>query len=198
MRLWELEQGDEDGQNFFAGGRGGQQAPRNEQEIAEIALEEAIVGDEGVGNQHQPEPRPAPNGNGRRVDVEREGPLVLRIDAGAAPAPGARGGRQPVAARQQRGGPHNRGRGNPAGVGRQQAAQQGRAGRARGFGPRQNQNQGANRGAHNLIRRDRHVDAQQQRDEADQEEVQAGEAAWIRHFVQLALNDNEDLIDQDD
>ncbi|KAK7712015.1 hypothetical protein SLS64_005286 [Diaporthe eres] len=84
MRLWELEEGDEDGQNFFAGGRGGQQAPRNEQEIAEIALEEAIVGDEGVGNHQQPEPRPALNENGRRVDVEREGPLVLRIDAGAA------------------------------------------------------------------------------------------------------------------
>ena len=36
------------------------------------------------------------------------------------------------------------------------------------------------------------------RDQADQEEIQAGEAAWIRHFVQLALDDNEDLIDQDD
>lgn len=193
MRLWELEEGDEDGQNFFAGGRGGQQAPRNEQQIAEIALEEAIVGDEGVDNHHQPEQRRVLNENGRRVDVEREGPLVLRIDAGAAPAPGARGGRQP--APQQRGGAQNRGRGNPAGRGRQQAAQQGRGGRARGIGPRQNQIQGPN---HNFIRRDRQVDAQHLRDEADQEEVQAGEAAWIRHFVQLALNDNEDLIDQDD
>lgn len=195
MRLWELEEGDEDGQNFFAGGRGGQQAPRNEQEIAEIALEEAIVGDEGVGNHQQPEPRPALNENGRRVDVEREGPLVLRIDAGAAPAPGARGGRQPAPAPQQRGGGQNRGRGNPARGGRQQAAHQGRGGRARGIGPRQNQIQGPN---HNFIRRDRHVDAQHLRDEADQEEIQAGEAAWIRHFVQLALDDNEDLIDQDD
>lgn len=195
MRLWELEEGDEDGQNFFAGGRGGQQDPRNEEEIA---LEEAIVGDEGIDDHQQPEPRPVPNENGRRVDVEREGPLVLRIDAGAAPAPGARGGRQPAPAPQQRGGAQNRGRGNPAGGARQQAAQQGRGGRARGFGPRQNQNQGPNRGVHNFIRRDRHVDAQQLRDQADQEEIQAGEAAWIRHFVQLALDDNEDLIDQDD
>lgn len=194
MRLWELEEGDEDGQNFFAGGRGAQPAAMNEEEIA---LEEAIVGDEGVDNRRQPEPRPALNENGRRVDVEREGPLVLRIDAGA-PAPAARGGRQPAPAPQQRGGAQNRGRGNPAGVGRQQAVQQGRGGRARGFGPRPNQNQGPNRGVHNFIRRDRHVDAQQQRDQADQEEIQAGEAAWIRHFVQLALDDNEDLIDQDD
>lgn len=191
MRLWELEEGDEDGQNFFAGGRGGQQDGRNEQEIA---LEEAIVGDDGVNHQQQPEPRPALNDNGRRVDVEREGPLVLRIDAAAAPVLGA--GRQPAPAPQQRGGAQNRGRGNPAG-GRQQAAQHGRGARARGFGPRQNQNHGPNRGAHNFIRRDRHVDAQQLRDEAGQEEVQAGEAAWIRHFVQLALNDNEDLIEDD-
>lgn len=198
MRLWELEEGDEDGQNFFAGGRGGQHAPGNEQEIAEIALEEAIVGDEGVDNHRQPEPRPVLNENGRRVDVEREGPLVLRIDAGAAPAAGARGGRQPAPAPQQRGGAQNRGRGNPAGGGRQQAAQQGRGGRARGFGARQNQNQGPNRGVHNFVRRDRHIDAQQLLEEAGQEEIQAGEAAWIRHFVQLALDDNEDLIDQED
>lgn len=58
-------------------------------------------------------------------------------------------------------------------------------------------NQGPNRGVHNFIRRDRHVPAQQLRDEAGQEEVQAGEAAWIRHFVQLALNDNEDLIEDE-
>ncbi|KAL1870850.1 hypothetical protein Daus18300_004938 [Diaporthe australafricana] len=202
MRLWELEEGDEDGQNFFAGGRGEAQVPRNEREIAEIALEEAIVGDEGVNNQQQqPEPRPVLNENGRRVDVEREGPLVLRIDAGAAPAPGARGGRQPAPpAPHQRGGAQNRGRGNPAGAGRQQAAQQGRGGRGRGFGHRQNQNQGPNHRGGQIfaVRRDRHVPAQQLRDEVGQEELQAGEAAWIRHFVQLALNDDEDLIDQDD
>lgn len=191
MRLWELEEGDEDGQNFFAGGRGGQQDPRNEREIA---LEEAIVGDEGANHQQQPEPRPVPNENGRRVDVEREGPLVLRIDA-AAPAPGA--ARQPAPVPQQRGGAQNRGRGNPAGGARQQAVQHGRGGRGRGFGPRQNMNQGPNRGVHNFIRRDRHVPAQLLRDEAGQEEVQAGEAAWIRHFVQLALNDNEDLIEDE-
>ncbi|KAG8159164.1 hypothetical protein KVR01_010825 [Diaporthe batatas] len=189
MRLWELEEGDEDGQNFFAGGRGGQQDPRNEREIA---LEEAIIGDEDVNQQQQPpEPRPAPHENGRRVDVEREGPLVLRIDA-AAPAPGA--ARQPAPVAQPRGGAQNRGRGNPAGGARQQAA---RGGRGRGFGPRQHLNQGPNRGAHNFIRRDRHLPAQQLRDEAEQEEVQAGEAAWIRHFVQLALNDNEDLIEDE-
>ncbi|KAJ0116912.1 RWD domain-containing protein [Diaporthe amygdali] len=199
MRLWELEEGDEDGQNFFAGGRGGaERAPRNEQEIAEIALEEAIVGDEGAHNQQQPEPRPVLNENGRRVDVEREGPLVLRIDAGAAAAPGARGGRQPAPAAQPRGGAQIRGRGNPMGGGRQQAAQQGRGGRGRGFGHRPNQNQVPNRGGGHFMRRDRHLDAQQQRDEAGHEEIQAGDAAWIRHFVQLALNDNEDLIDQDD
>jgi E3 ubiquitin-protein ligase RNF14 len=188
MRLWELEEGDEDGQNFFAGGHGRQQDPRNEQDFA---IEEAMVGNEGVNDQQQPEPGPVLNENDRRVDFEREGPLVLRIDAVAAPAPAAR---QPAPAPQQRGG-QNRGRGNPVGGGRQQAAQQGRGGRGRAFGPRQNQNRGPNHGAHNFIRRDRHGPAQQLRDEAGQEEVQAGEAAWIRHFVQLALNDAEDQIE---
>lgn len=209
MRLWELEGGDEGGQIAFAGGRAAQevQVARNGLELAEIALEEAIVGDDGVDNgggrnvNVEPE-RPIPNENGAQVDVAREGPLVLRIDAGALPARGGRGGNQQAAAPQQaRGGAQNRNRRNPE-VARQQQhqaqqGQRGRGGRGRGLGNRQNQNQGLNRGAQNLARRERHVD-EQLLDEAGREELHAGEAAWIRHFVQLALNDNEHLLDGDE
>lgn len=211
MRLWELEGGDEDGDNGFAGGRAPQeaQADMNPQDPALIALEEAIMGDvaENAGGRNanvEPE-RPAPNDNAPQVDVAREGPLVLRIDAGALPARAVPGGHQQAAApapRQARGGAQNPRR-NPA-VARQrqqqgqqgQQGQRGRGGRGRGFGPRQNQNQGQNRGAPHLAQREQNVD-EQARDGAGQE-LHAGEAAWIRQFVQLALNDNEHLLDGDE
>ncbi|KUI56729.1 E3 ubiquitin-protein ligase itt1 [Cytospora mali] len=208
MRLWELEGGDENGENAFVGGRAPQdvQAPRNEQELAEIVLEEAIVGDildNGGGRNANVEPeRPVPNENGAQVEFAREGPLVLRIDAGVLPARAGPGGNQPAAAPQRgRGGAQNRNRGNPAAARQQQQQaqqrQRGRGGRGRGLGHRQNQNQGPNRGAHNPARRAQHVDEQVQ-DEAGLEELRAGEAAWIRHFVQLALDDNEHLLDGDE
>lgn len=208
MRLWELEGGDENGENGFAGGRVPQeaQADRNEQDLAQIALEEAIVGDVvdngGGRNANNAEPeRPAPNDNGAQVDVAREGPLVLRIDAGALPARPVLGGHQQGAA--PRGGAQNRNRGNPAAARQQQQQQHGQQGqrgrgvRGRGFGHRQNQNQGPNRGAPNIARRERNID-EQARNEAGQEELHAREAAWIRHFVQLALDDNEHLLDGDE
>lgn len=210
MRLWELEGGDEHGQNVFAGGRAAedaQPAARNELELAEIALEAAIVGDDGVDNGDgrnvnvnvEPE-RPVRNANGVRVDVAREGPLVLRIDAGAPAAHGARGGQQEARPPQQvRGGAQNRHRANPA-IARQQQlqiqqGQRGRGGRGRGFGHRHNPNQVPNRRVQDNGERLADV---QVRDEAGPEELHDGEAAWIRHFVQLALVDDEHLLDGDD
>lgn len=221
MRLWELEQGDENGEMGFAGGRGAQDAQALQQaELEAAALEEAMVRDEEIvgvdeveANINAEPERPVLNINGGRVAVAQEGPLVLRIDAGAQPGPRRGHAEQqqaaaPPAARQQpRAGGPNRNRGNP-GVARQQHHHQqqqqpgqrgrgGRGGRGRGVGPRQNGNHQPNQGQA-IGRRDRPINQQVQQAADQQDEVQDVDAAWIRHFVHLALEDNEDLIDFED
>ncbi|KAH7032926.1 RWD domain-containing protein [Microdochium trichocladiopsis] len=232
MRLWELEGGD--GQDVgigYAGGNAlnvpnGEPALEPHEVAALMEAEERIVGDRPAanilpaindvqGNQAQRAPQ-------ERVEVAREGPLVLRIggDApgaaprnafGAEPAAhlgpariqhGGRGAAPPAQRGVGRGrgrGPERGNRGNNRGGGavgggainanRQQA---GAAGRGRGRHAR-NQPRGANDQA--AANREPHMEIgnilrqQGELDEAQQ--------AWIRQFVQLALNDQEDLVDWD-
>lgn len=120
--------------------------------------------------------------NGGQIGVAREGPLVLRIAGGnpAARRGGPRGRGAPEERRPQQpnhpdmyeqGGGRGRGRGR------------GRAGRARagrrGGGEEGPGRRGANRGVGV-------GDGGMAMDPAHE--------AWIRHFVRLALNDEEDLI----
>lgn len=185
-----------------------------------LAWEEILaggVGDAEANRNEQPERPVALGANNGRVVVAQEGPLVLRLDMGGAPEPRRdRAGPQqqvqeagaPPAARQQRqrAGGLQRNRANP-GIARQQLHQQqqqqqqrigqrGRGGRGRGTGRRENHNEVPNQGP-GLGRRQRQHN-QQPADgggPGQQDELQDVDAAWIRHFIHLALEDNEHLID---
>ncbi|KAJ4389208.1 hypothetical protein N0V93_006671 [Gnomoniopsis smithogilvyi] len=203
MRLWELEEGDENGENVFAGGRGHAIRPPafEEAAVAEAAVLPGVIGGGGAVVEGNVRPEREPVALGGDVAVAQEGPLVLRLGAGVLRE--GRGGQQQVAAppapRQQ---PV---RGHPRGVPRQQQqpqahpGQRGRGARARGAGRRQDVNPHANRAQNQgNARRDPHI-LEQVRDAAGQhDQMEDGDAAWIRHFVHLALEDNEDLIDEDD
>lgn len=206
MRLWELEEGDENGQNVFAGGRGHAVPPQVfEEAAAEAAFIPGAIGGGGAvvdrrGVEGNVRPEHGPAALGGEVAVAHEGPLVLRLGAGVLRED--RGGQQqaaaPPAPRQQPVRGHHRG-GARQPPPQPQPGQRGRGGRARGFGRRQEVNPHANRAQNQGgVRRERHIH-EQVRDAAGQnDQVEDGEAAWIRHFVHLALEDNEDLIDEDD
>ncbi|KAE9577582.1 E3 ubiquitin-protein ligase itt1 [Colletotrichum fructicola] len=196
MRLWELEGGDGDDVDVgFAGGRQQQQQQQAPQPVEVIDIVPEIEEPDDTESEDEAdnavqEPRPPAGG------VAREGPLVLRI--GADPAPrGGRGGAAagigqgpippaaPIApapparrgGHQPRGG---RGRGN-------RGAMDGRGGRRQNQQRNPNQNQaqrvpvaGGGNGAAGVIG-DGELDPQHE--------------AWIRHFVQMALMDEEDSDD---
>ncbi|KAF5506590.1 E3 ubiquitin-protein ligase itt1 [Colletotrichum siamense] len=194
MRLWELEGGDGDDVDVgFAGGRQQQQQAPQPVEVIDIVPEIEEPDDtesEDEADNAVQEPRPPAGG------VAREGPLVLRI--GADPAPrGGRGGAAagigqgpippaaPIApapparrgGHQPRGG---RGRGN-------RGAMDGRGGRRQNQQRNPNQNQaqrvpvaGGGNGAAGVI---------------GDGELNPQHEAWIRHFVQMALMDEEDSDD---
>ncbi|RYP79524.1 hypothetical protein DL770_006624 [Monosporascus sp. CRB-9-2] len=213
MRLWELEGGDgaDVGIGYVGGG-----AVRNADipageyrqhlEILEgVGRNEARDGPdnagpaEAAGEQVQGQ-RPGraelqqqeqQQANGRAA-VAREGPLVLRIEGGLPPAQ-ARGAARhaPAAAAVGRGGAQ------PA----NEDAQGGRGGRGnrRGRGPRANRQnnrmpiQGQNLRLNNNVPGGQGIgDLLRQEGELD-----PNQAAWIRQFVQLALMDQEDLVDWD-
>ncbi|KAH9901886.1 RWD domain-containing protein [Xylariomycetidae sp. FL2044] len=121
-----------------------------------------------------------------RVGVAREGPLVLRIEGNAVPA-GGRGAdhRRPDHAVQavneaqpQRGVRGNRrGRGGAPGVNRQNHRNR----------PHQAPNQRENRGGRQVGNNGGPLRGENQLD--------PGQAEWVRNFVQLALNDQEHLVD---
>ncbi|KAF3065067.1 E3 ubiquitin-protein ligase itt1 [Daldinia childiae] len=206
MRLWELNDGDGGEAGIRHEGNGIRNiaaAPgRNEQHLEIVQRRIVNEPDEADGEalvaaeRQQPRPRPGqrqlprnqPNG---RVAVAREGPLVLRIEGDVPPA-------QDLVRRRQPGIPNNHGEVHAFNVGLR-----GGRGNRRGRGPgvnRQNnrnrlqgQNQqinnngrnGQNRmGEDDVLRGDGQLDA---RDEA-----------WVRQFVQLALNDQEDLVEDSD
>ncbi|KAI0011154.1 RWD domain-containing protein [Xylariaceae sp. FL0662B] len=210
MRLWELEGGD--GNDVGIGYEGGgarrnvdAAAGQHEQPLeivaddddsdgneSEAGLEEAA---EGPRPQLQPgpgQPQPAgrqPNG---RVAVAREGPLVLRIQGDAPPARG-RG-----AARRQPG---------PAIVPHAEAAavnvgERGGRGNRRGRGPGINRQNNRNRFQRQQQQLNHNGRNGQNRMEngglpPGEGQLDAMQAAWIRQFVQLALHDQEDLVEWD-
>ncbi|KAI0600465.1 RWD domain-containing protein [Biscogniauxia sp. FL1348] len=131
--------------------------------------------------------QPAQQGEGR-VAIAREGPLVLRIEGNAPPARG-RGAahRQPGPAV-----PHahaqavnQRGRGNN------------REGeRLRIHRQHMNRLQGLLQQADNNARNDHHRMVMGDPPRGDNQ-LDPRQAAWVRQFVQLALNDQEDLVEWD-
>ncbi|KJZ80562.1 hypothetical protein HIM_00412 [Hirsutella minnesotensis 3608] len=207
MRLWELEGGDGDDVGLgYAGGRAPAAAaaepriPRAEEPEAVWDQElsddddDSEGSDDEVGQGNGPQARP----RGQGVAVAREAPLVLRLvdnnpqrrneraeqDRNVA-ARGDRGGRgrgrgRGQNARHPRGGAEaprvvgarDRGRGQIRG-----AAGAGRA--ARGARVARGGVQGEQGGAHVI------------------DHVNEHEAAWVRRFVQLALVDAEDMVDED-
>ncbi|RYO80348.1 hypothetical protein DL766_007792 [Monosporascus sp. MC13-8B] len=214
MRLWELEGGDgADIGIAYVGGGAVRNAniPADEYgqhlEILEVVgRDEARDGPDNAGPaaeaaggqvqgqrpgqaEHQQQEQQRANGG---AAVAREGPLVLRIEGGP-PRAQARGAarRAPAAAAVGRGGaqPANRdGRGGRGGRGNR-----------RGRGPRANrQNDGMPMQGQNLRLNNNAPGGQGIGDLLRQEgELDPNQAAWIRQFVQLALMDQEDLVDWD-
>ncbi|KAI5921350.1 RWD domain-containing protein [Camillea tinctor] len=214
MRLWELRDGDggDVGNGFEGGGaihnanveagQHGQQleivgqpgpARVDEPDEAEGGLPQEAPADAPPPHDQQVQAEPGqppqlpPQQPEGRVAVAREGPLVLRIEGNAPPARG-RGAahRQPGAAvpHAQAQAVNRRGRGN-------------RRGRDLGVN-RQNRNgiQGQHQPAGNngRIGRNRMGIEDPLREE---NQLDPRQAAWVRQFVQLALNDQEDLVEWD-
>lgn len=204
MRLWELEGGDENGEYAFAGGRAERQVEAvqpNEEQQPDVVVHHRDIGRrQAERNVRVDRERPAPlNGP---VDVAREAPLVLRLDVGQQPAAAP----NPVQQQQLQARGQNRGRGNRGGLRQpQRQAQPGLRGRggggaaaARGRGDVVAHQRGARGGGGGIARREQQLDRRLQ-DEVDQDgQLEDRDAEWIRHFVQLALEDNEHLIDEDD
>lgn len=169
MRLWELEEGDENGQNLFAGGRG---AGMQDNAPVPQAIQAPTPRQAGQqGEDVRPAARDRPAALNGEVAVTHEGPLVLRLGAVAprqaepvvAPEPAPAPRRGPV---------HWRGQG----FRRDYAA------------PRREP-----------VRAQQRRDGQRQLEEMGRhDEIADDDAAWVRHFVQLALQDNEDLLDEDE
>ncbi len=194
QRLWELEGGDGDdvgiGLTAGAGGRVQQQAVRPlamEQGPPVIEIEEP---DEPGGEEAAEEIAGGPNqdagpaDNGGQIGVARECPLVLRIAGGNRPTGAGRGGPRGRAAinldarRAQQ-----PGHGQPAVRGRRRRRGRGSDARAGSDGRR--------RGAAQDGPVRRAVGDQGQPGDGAMDPVHE---EWVRRFVHLALNDEEDLL----
>lgn len=190
MRLWEMEEGDQGGENHFEGPRGEAIQQRQARRLPEG--QGRILFFENQGRQARPvRERVALD---REVAVTQEGPLVLRLGVVAprvnddppalAPQP------QPQPARGQRAndGEAREGAGEGDYQPQAQQVQRAREGQPRAFGWRQNQAQRRRRAP---IER---ADINWQVDDAvgAHDQVGGDDAAWIRHFVELALVDREE------
>ncbi|KAI1438881.1 RWD-domain-containing protein [Xylaria sp. CBS 124048] len=219
MRLWELEGGDGDDVGIdyeggdamrnvnMAAGQYGEHLDRQPRAREEQQQQAAPVPHEAPRG--QPEPRqleplqqPAPE---RRAAVAREGPLVLRIgiEAPAAPRrdqPNGHGHRDAGAANPRGNGGHRGGhrdnrRGGGAGANQHQHQHQ--------HNDRNRVHEPGRGGNNNQRGRGRRAqpaavpDQQQQQPQQDNGNINPEQAAWIRQFVALALNDEEDLVDWD-
>lgn len=213
QRLWDFEGGHGDNADWREGMRVNNRAPRAvvrerpDEEPFEVILAQPLVEEPPAGDNARDGYEVEAEGDRRQenVQVEREGPLVLRIEqqrarpeepAGHPPAAlAARGG-------QRQDGPR-RGRGGPP-VGRQDARpqQQQRAQERQhnGNGARGRGDIRQNRGGHGGRRpqardQNQQLDAQEDAAMADLNEQQR---AWVRRFVQLALVDEEDSGSEDE
>ncbi|KAI6351305.1 hypothetical protein MCOR25_010013 [Pyricularia grisea] len=202
-RLWELEAGD--GDDVGLGFIGGRAALAAEQEIEVDAallipeIEEADGEDghvngaaAGAAGDHMGV-RPA-NEHENERGVALEAPLVLRIAADppgrAAPPPVPN---PPPVARPRAGGQQNARR--RGGRGGQNAVRGGRGG---ANVPQQNE-QARNNGAPRRGRggRPRGGAVAPEDDRPNDDDLNEHQRAWIRQFVHMALNDEEDLVDSD-
>ncbi|CAG7554564.1 unnamed protein product [Fusarium equiseti] len=205
MRLWELEGGDGDdvGLGFIGGpGPGANPPPAlNDIELLPEVIESDSDGEEdgeALGARDN-DRQLGGQGQGQGIEIAREGPLVIRLvdnqarDGRRAIPPAAPDAPQQPAGRGHHGHPRGaaaRGRG-VRGVGRGGAAVRGRGGgqpRGGGAANRQRANQ----------RQPQPAQAQGQgQDENNQAVLDAAQEAWVRRFVQMALNDEEDLVEGD-
>lgn len=220
MRLWELEQGDGDDVGIgFAGGVGGgiAQPPAPIMPVQELIPEieepeedeeEARAARDAAAARHHDA-----HANGGQVGIAREGPLVLRIAANQPAAPGRGGprGRQPAAPVPQPPAPPAPGaaRGAAARAARnQQPAERGGGPQqqaARGLGgggaAQRGQRQGGAAAAHQRGRGrggggagPAHRQINNHPANQGDDELDAAQQAWVRQFVMLALNDEEDIL----
>ncbi|KAH8652395.1 RWD domain-containing protein [Xylariales sp. PMI_506] len=198
MRLWELEGGDGDDVGIaYEGGNAlrranivpGQYgehleivAPRHNDAArapeAEMPLDRDLNAAEEAPRQEAVPARPA----NQPVAVAREGPLVLRIEGNVPPVRRDQPPRPPPPAAAHDG--HQRGRGRGGFRGR---------GAAAGANRQQNRAQAPNqrppRNGRAVGQNVEEVEANVMLNQADED--------WVRHFVQLALHDQEHLIDWD-
>ncbi|KAJ4141300.1 hypothetical protein NW768_000511 [Fusarium equiseti] len=209
MRLWELEGGDGDdvGLGFIGGpGPGPNPAPAlNDIELLPEVIESDSDGEEDgeVLGAHDNDRQLGGQGRGQGqgIEIAREGPLVIRLvdnqarDGRRAIPPAAPDAPQQPAGRGHHGPPRGaaaRGRA-VRGAGRGGAAVRGRGGgqpRGGGAANRQRANQ----------RQPQPAQGQGQgqgQDENNQAGLDAAQEAWVRRFVQMALNDEEDLVEGD-
>ncbi|CAF3443471.1 hypothetical protein SNK03_008502 [Fusarium graminearum] len=205
MRLWELEGGDGDDVGLgFIGGRGPGADPQPALNEIEL-LPEVIESDDSDGEEEvdarDNNRQLGGQGQDQGIEIAREGPLVIRLvdnqarDARRAIPPAAPDAPQHPAGRGHHGPPRGvagRGRG-AGGVGRGGGGVA--VGRG-GGGPRGGgavNRQRANQRQHQL--------QQQQQANGQNDNNQAGldpaQEAWVRRFVQMALNDEEDLVEGD-
>ncbi|KAL4726085.1 hypothetical protein ACLX1H_006762 [Fusarium chlamydosporum] len=203
MRLWELEGGDGDDVGLgFIGGRGPAANPPPALNDIEL-LPEVIESDDSEGEEevdardNNRQLGGQGQGQGQGIEIAREGPLVIRLvdnqarDGRRAIPPAAPDAPQQPAGRGHHGPPRGAaGRGRGArGAGRGGAAV-----RRGGGGPRGG-------GAANRQRANQRQPQPQQQANGQDENNQAGldpaQEAWVRRFVQMALNDEEDLVEGD-
>lgn len=174
MRLWELEEGDED--DVGAGYEGGMVRPEEvpdpeEEQVPEVIQQEPEI--EEPEDENAPEiavVEPVPH-----EPLQREGPLVLRINQlPPQPVPA------PAVPDPPRGNRRHRGQGAQ----RQPLAHNARGGQA------------GRRGGGLGIRRERGFDGDA--GPLPPRGQEAAQQAWIQMFVQMALNDEEDQLDSGD
>lgn len=185
MRLWELEGGD--GHDIGIG-FGGQRPPPAQPEpvvlelepvVEDVAEAEESEGDESTRDDNDGNVPTEPNG--QRPAVAREAPLVLRVmdDGRNAQQP-------PAAATQQQEQDH---RGVDAGA-------RGRGGRgaARGRAGRGGRGRGGRAGR---ARQNQREAREQQQQEAENADLNPEQQAWVRRFLEMAMEDMEDHLHDD-
>lgn len=197
MRLWELEGGDGDDIGIgYEGGdamRGANVAAGQYGEHLEIVQQPRAVHQDREPRREIAQPAPVPREAPqvpqpppeRRAAVAREGPLVLRIEGDALPAQ-IRRERVPREAAAANAQPPNP---------RANAVHGGRRGRGRAGA---NQHHGLERRVNNggLVNQAQPA-AAADRNGQQNPALNPQQEAWIRQFVQLALNDEEHLVDED-
>ncbi|KAH8161759.1 hypothetical protein CIB48_g6489 [Xylaria polymorpha] len=210
MRLWELEGGDGDdvgigyeggdamrNANVAAGQYGEHleivQRPRQARQAPEPRREVAQP-------QPQPQPQPAPVPQDpqpppeRRAAVAREGPLVLRIEGGVPPARNREEDRpREAAVANHRAPPVANPRANTGHRGGRGGNRRGRGGAGLNQHNDRNRAQGAARNGARMHQAQQAAAGHGQ----PNPDLNPQQEAWIRQFVQLALNDEEHLVDLD-